>query len=212
MRWVSRLALLAPTLFLILLAVPRFQSGLAIDAAYPVPTYMIVGASLPQSSYRDTAAVLGNAFRGDGETLLRRAEAVSLMQPEAEGAVGLFEEGLTKSPTSVRGWALLAEHLASVNRTRAAQALGQSLLLGPYEYYVAARRARQAAIFWDDLPADAHALALRQARLLWTEASLNEGILRLLAVDGGAELIARAFQDEPEELRAINRWVAAERR
>ena len=144
--------------------------------------------------------------------MLRRAEALSLARPQGKNVVALLQDGLAKSPASVRGWTLLAEQLDTIDHQKAAQALGQSFLLGPYEYFVALKRARQAAVLWDDLAIDAREAALEQTRLLWTEESLNDGILRLLDTQGGSELLARAFIDEPEELRTINRWVTAERR
>ncbi len=211
-HWARCVGLLAPAIFLIFVAAPRFRSGLAIDAAYPVPILMVVDVSLPQSSYRNTAAILAKAHHDDGETLLQRAEALSLAPLETEDVVGLLQEGLTKSPASVRGWALLAEQLDMVDQPKAVQALEQSLLLGPYEYYVASKRARETAILWDTLSTDGRAAAQRQARLLWTEARLNEGILRLVNTQGGSEILARAFLDEPAELRAINRWITSERR
>jgi hypothetical protein len=206
------LVLIAPAIVLVFAAVPRLQSGLAIDAVYPVPVMMVIGADLPQTSYNDAGTILSTAGAADGNAILLRAEALSLMQPKPAGTEALIEEGLSKSPTSVRGWTLLAEGLQGADRVRAAQALEQSLLLGPYEYYVAVRRARLAALLWDELPNEARPMALRQMRLLWQEPTLNAGILRLLATDGGANLIARSFQDEPDEVRAINRWVTAERR
>lgn len=211
-HWARCIGLLAPALLLILVATPRLQSGLAIDAAYPVPVLMIADVGLPQSSYDETAAILGRAHRDDGETILQRAEALSYAQPRAEIVVALLQDGLAKSPASVRGWTLLAEQLDTIDRRKAAQTLGQSFLLGPYEYFVASKRARQAAVLWDMLTIDTREAALEQTRLLWTETDLNDEILSLLDTRGGSELLARAFIDGPEELRAINRWVTTQRR
>ncbi len=102
-HWARCIGLLAPALLLILVATPRLQSGLAIDAAYPVPVLMIADVSLPQSSYLDTAAILATAHRDDGETILQRAEALALAQLQAENVVELLQDGLAKSPASVRG-------------------------------------------------------------------------------------------------------------
>jgi len=211
-HWARCVSLLIPALLIILVATPRLQSGLAIDAIYPVPILMTVGISLPQSSYEDTAALLAAAHRDDGETILQRAEALSLAQPQGENVVELIQDGLAKSPASVRGWTLLAEQLGTIDQQKAAQALGQSFLLGPYEYFVALRRARLSAMLWDTLQTETQAAAQRQVRLLWTEESLKDGILRLLDTPGGSELLARAFIGDPEELRSINRWVMIERR
>ena len=211
-HWARCIGLLVPVLLLVFAATPRLQSGLAVDAAYPVPILMVADLSVPQSSYLDTAVILAAAHRDDGESKLQYAEALSLAQPGDEMVLELLRDGLAISPASVRGWALLAEELGAVEPQRAAQALGLSLLLGPYEYFVALKRARQAAMLWDGLSTDARAAALEQTRLLWSEESLNDELLRLLDTQGGSELLARAFINDPEELRAINRWVTTERR
>ena len=211
-HWARCIGLIFPALLLVLVATPRLQSGLAIDAAYPVPILMVAGYNVPRASYFDTAAILAAAHRDDGDSKLQYAEALSLLQSENATVVESLREGLAKSPVSVRGWALLAEQLSPSDPQRAAQALALSFLLGPYEYFVALKRARQAAMLWDVLDADARDAALEQTRLLWKETGLHGEILRLLETEGGSELLARAFIEEPEELRTINRWVNTERR
>jgi hypothetical protein len=210
-RWVGTLILAAPAGLLFILALPRLQTGVALDRAYPVPVFMTVGVTLPESTYLQTAAILRNANAADGGAMLQRAEALSLAEPYGPNAIELLESGLKLAPASVRGWALYSEQVSPINPSHAAEALTLSFLLGPYEYYVAEKRARQAALLWDALPTDSRELALRQVRVLWTEESLNEGLLRVMAAPGGSELAARAFVEQPEELRAINRLIATER-
>ncbi len=210
--WCCRLGLLLPAVLLIATAVPRFQSGLATDAAYPVPAYTVMNFALPATSYRAAADVLAGANGNDGRTLIERAEIASLAGAPSQEVVALLEDGLARTPASVRGWSLLAEQTAAQDRSRAANALAHSLLLGPYEYYVLAKRARAAAQLWDALPPDADEAALGQARRLWSESTLNREVPFLLAVKGGPELVTRAFHDDPDDLRALNRWLAAEGR
>jgi len=123
-----------------------------------------------------------------------------------------LEDGLARTPGSVRGWTLLAEQTETQNRTRAGNALAHSLLLGPKEYFLFGKRAQAAARLWDVLPSDASESALAQGRSLWTISALNPEIPYLLGVKGGPELMTRAFHDAPEDLRAMNRWLAAESR
>jgi hypothetical protein len=206
------LGLLLPAALLVAAAVPHFQSGRAIDTAYPVPAYTVMNIALPANAYRAAADVLASANADDGRTSIERAEIASLAGAPQNEVVSLLEDGLARTPASVRGWALLAEQTAAGDRARAGKALAHSLLLGPYEYYVMAKRARAAAQLWDVLPSDGSSAALEQARRLWTESALNQEIPSLLTIRGGPELITRAFHDDPEDLRALNRWLATERR
>jgi len=197
---------------LVAAAVPRFQSGRAIDAVYPVPNYVVLNLALPENAYRAAADVLANANGNDGRTLIERAEIASLGGAPSLQVVSLLEDGLARAPASVRGWTLLAEQTETRDPTRAGKALAHSLLLGPYEYFLLAKRAREAASLWKLLPPDSENAALAQARHLWTESLLNGEIPPLLRINGGPELVARAFHDDPDDLRALNRWLAAERR
>jgi hypothetical protein len=206
------LSLFLPAALLVAAALPRFQSGRAIDAAYPVPAYTVMNIGLPASAYRAAADVLAGVNAEDGRTSIERAEIASLAGAPHNEVMSLLEDGLARTPASVRGWALFAEQTVEADRARAGKALAHSLLLGPYEYYVMAKRARAAAQLWDVLPSDGSSAALDQARRLWTESALNHEIPALLIVKGGPELITRAFHDDPEDLRALNRWLAAERR
>lgn len=210
--WCCRLGLLLPAALLVAIAIPRYQSGRAVDSAYPVPAYTIMNFALPANSYRAAADALAEADPRDGRTLIERAEIASLAGLSRNEVVSLLEDGLARAPASARGWTILAEQTAGGNKTRAANALAHSLLLGPDEYYLAAKRARVAATVWDALPSDAADAALGQARNLWKEGGLNREIPDLLALKGGPELMTRAFRDDPEDLRALNRWLAAERR
>ena len=210
--WLCRVVLLAPVVLLLVVAIPRFQDGLAVDAAFPVPVYAVLNVALPVTSYRAAADVLANADSNDGPTLIARAEVASLAGNPPERVLDILRDGLSRSPASARGWSLLAEQLEKQDRTQAAAALAHSLLLGPREYFIAGKRARATALLWDELPADAREAALGQTRLLWTEILLHPEIGPLLTTSGGAELMKRAFQNDPEQLRALNRWLAEERR
>ena len=210
--WLRRVVLLAPIPLLLVASIPRFQGGLAVDAAFPVPVYAVLNVPLPATSYRAAADVLAKADSRDGPSLIARAEMASLAGNPPERVLDLLRDGLSRSPASVRGWSLLAEQLETQDRMQAGAALAHSLLLGPREYFIAGKRSRAAALLWDELPADARETALSQTRLLWTELVLHPEIGPMLTRSGGAELMKRAFQNDPEQLRALNRWLAEERR
>jgi len=203
---------LLPAVLLLAVAIPRFESGLAVDAAFPVPAYMVLNVPLPANSYRAAADALANASGRDGRAVLEHAEAASLSGDSPTGVMEMLRTGLTETPASVRGWTLLAERLVDQDGKAAATALEHSLLLGRYEYFVAGKRARVAAAVWDQLSPDAQAAMLPQARLLWTEIALRPEMTLLLSTQAGREMMGRAFRDDPEQLRALNRWLAQERR
>jgi hypothetical protein len=204
--WVYQVVLLVPVALLFLTAVPRLQSGLAIDAAFPVPNYVLVDYLLPENSYRVAAEVLTGASSEDGQTLILLAEVAAHANLPQQAILNLLRDGLSRSPASSRGWALLAEQIQ--DRRRAAAALTQSLLLAPYDYFLAGRRGREGALLWDVLPVDDRRSVLQQARLIWSEPILYGEIEPLLMVSGGADLLARAFEDEPQELQALSLWIA----
>jgi len=210
--WGARILLLLPAVLLLAAAIPRFVSGRAVDAAFPVPAYMVLNQPLPLNSYRAAADVLAKAGENDGRAILERAEAASLGGDSSAHVMALLRSGLAETPASVRGWTLLAEQLVNEDPQSAKTALEHSVLLGRYEYFVAGKRSRVAATMWDQLPPDVQAAILPQTRLLWTDITLRTNIAPLLTTPGGRELVGRAFRDDPEQLRALNRYLADERR
>ena len=210
--WTGRVLLLLPAVLLVMTAIPRFESGLAVDAAFPVPAYMVLNVPLPADSYRETASVLAMADESDGRAMLERAEAASLAGTSSADVVNMLRVGLVETPASVRGWTLLSEQLVNQDPRAAATSLEHSLLLGRYEYFVAAKRARLAAALWDQLSTEARAAMLPQTRLLWTEIVLRQDMVSLLNTPTGVALVNRAFRDDPEQMRALNRWLAEEGR
>lgn len=209
--WFLRLACLAPALLVTLAAVPRITSGLALEAAFPVPTYIAMNVSLPTKSYKAAAALLARASASDGETQILRAEAARLGGVPDREVVPIVENGLSSDPASSRGWTLLSETLTHTDRARSAKALGIALELSPYDYFLAGRRTRDGAALWDILPADSRALLIRQAALLWTEPLLHREIIPTLSAPGGAALMTRALSDDPDQIRKLNQWVLRHR-
>jgi hypothetical protein len=87
-----------------------------------------------------------------------------------------------------------------------------ALTLGPYDYWIAGRRARAAAGLWNVLPPDDQSAAERQARLLWDVPLLRPEIPALLRTADGAHLLAQAMGNDPQNVREINRWLSDELR
>lgn len=210
--WIFRIALLLPPVALLTVAVPRFEAGLAVDAAFPVPIYVVMNLPLPVDTYRTASDLLSQADAADGATQVIRAEIASRSgEPQAK-VLELARNGLSHSPWSARGWLILAEQASQNDPKNAAAALGHSITLGPFEYYLTGRRTRAGGALWNNLSPDGQEASLRQARLLWTTPQLSPDLMATLNSFYGSAMITRAFQNDPEELRALNRWAASVRR
>jgi hypothetical protein len=191
--------------------VPRLIAGLAAEAAFPVPFYMDEGIYLPHQAYEVAEAALAKVSAADGAMRIVAAEAGYLAANDSAQADRLLKEGLESAPASARGWALLAERLASSNRATAAQAWRQSVTLGPYEYRLLARRGRLAALLWSELDDQDRAAARMQVRLLWPGVRTRPGLFSILASPGGPALFEAAFADEPAVHDRVEGWMMEER-
>ena len=209
--WMLRIGLLLPVVLVTVAAIPRIVSGLALETAFPVPSYIVKNVVLPRKSYAAAAIVLSHADPRDGETQILRAEAAHSGGAPDSQVIPIVENGLGYNPTSARGWTLLSELLMSSDRQRAGKVLITALEMAPYDYFLAGRRARDGALLWDVIPDDGRPLLLRQTRLLWTEAFLHDELLPLVQTPGGAPLMTRALGEDPVTIRALNRWVAMRR-
>ena len=209
--WVLRAILLSPSIVLLIAAVPRFASGVALEAAFPVPSYMVTDRSLPINTYRATFHVLEGASVSDGETQIARARAAYLSGEVGPKFNALVDQGLSHAPASVAGWTLLSVLRTPAGEMQAADAIAVALELAPHDYYLAAWRARAAASLWDNLSADARDDAKRVIREMWSNRELHHEFRAILAAQGGARLVTAAMVDDPDGLRALNRMVARER-
>ncbi len=212
-HWTIRAVWASLGLLLLLGALPHFRNGWTVDEALPVPSYMIAGRTLPASAYKRASKVLHAVNPADGTSRIAGAEAA--LDSGALGAtqIGEIELALTATPASVRGWVLLAQaRQAAGDRRGAAQALSEALLLAPYDYWVAEKRARLAAQLWPNLDPDSQDAAIRQVRLMSSEPQLHPQLLDLVASREGAEITRRAFTGDRDDLIAINRLLSAARR
>jgi len=207
-RLLRPLIILLPCVILIALAVPRFFTGLAVDEAFPVPDGIATNRSFSPRQYQAAAAVLALASRADGETQISRAQALQLGQSGTVEVLPITLEAVGHSPTSIQGWTFLAETLRASDPARATEALSLALELSRYDYWLAGRKARAGAMLWNSLGPEARAQVLDQARLLWITEELRPQIRDLLNVKGGPALMTAAVAD-PEQIRAINRYVRA---
>jgi hypothetical protein len=210
----SLVALVAavPGVALGLFAWPHLLNGLALDAAIPVPIYMIRQTPMLQSAYRRAAHALVGADLRDGDAQTAAAEAATRAGGPAQAQIARLEQAVRDAPAEPRGWLLLSEALLPVDRKRAASALEQALVLAPYDYWIAGRRARDAVVLWGNLDFEAREMALRQVQFLWDEPSLRSGLVELLSTASGVAIVRRAFSQRPGDLRDLNRWMSKARR
>jgi hypothetical protein len=208
-RSVYRLLLLAPALVLALVAGHRLLSGLANDAAFPVPVYMAANVRLPPAAYQHAYDALGQASPRDGEALIARAEAGAQAGDADETVTRIVAQGLSQVPSSAAGWTLLAE-LRARGAEDAGGALTTAFQFAPYDYWLAGRRAELGAALWPRLSPETQERVMRQTRMLWSEPGLRRHIRPLLRAAGGRALVTRAFAQSPGDLRELNRWVARE--
>ena len=211
-RIVGSVLLSLPALALGFFAAAHFVDGLAVDAAIPVPVYMVAQIAMPKAAYEDAAAALARADARNGTAAIARAEAQLRSGASPSTQVPILTQGLLQEPASARGWTLLSEALLPTDRRDAARALSEAMVLAPREYWLVEARAHDAALLWVNLDAETQTRALEQTRMLWEEPILRGQLRRLLFTREGVDLAARAFAGRQDELREMNRWLSAERR
>lgn len=208
MRILRILLLLAPPVILLWLALPRFFSGLAVDATFPVPAGMVTNRSFARETYSRTAAVLAVVDDADSENQLVRAQAIYRAGAPALIVRPMIERALIAAPTSIQGWMLLSEVTQNIDPPVAVEALAITLDLSPQDYWLVGRKTRVGAKLWDRLDDRVRQTLLQQARLVWISADLREQeLLPLVRVEGGGALLTRAIV-ERNEIRAINRYIS----
>ena len=209
--WSLRALLLALPLVLIAAAIPLLIDGVAYEQAFPTAIYMPMNVALPRANYTAAAQALAHGAAANGEREILEAEALRLSGADPSRVAAALEQGLSHAPASARGWMLLAETLAPTDRAKAASALSAALMLAPNEYFLVGRLVRDAGALWDVLPKDSRDLAVDDAPVLWRDPNLRYALRPILATKGGAALMTEAFRYAPEDLRALNRYVAEQR-
>jgi hypothetical protein len=207
LRWSCRVPFLLTPVILIVLALPRLQSGIALEAAFPVPEYMRQNISLPRDAYLAAVAKLSNANEKDPRSALLATEAEIFLGRDPAHVEQALRQHLREMPASARGWLLLGERLSFHDTKAAARALSQSLSISPLEHALIGRQARLSARLWDDLPNRSRRIALRQVAQLWASPILRPELSSLQATDGGEDLLERAFANTPETHHTVSAWV-----
>jgi hypothetical protein len=147
--------------------------GVALDAAVPVPSYMVAGLKVPLSAYRDSADALSAANSANGNAHIARGESMLLAGAPPADAARELANGLAHAPANVRGWTLLAEAKAASDPAAAARTLGVALTMAPRDFYLSGRRVRAAALLWPRLDPETRRAAQRAAVLLSAEPQLK---------------------------------------
>ncbi len=200
-----------PGILIIVLGLGPLRDGLAVDGAIPVPMYMIQQAPLSKSAYQRAARALGAANASNGQAAIFAAEAKMRAGDAPVAQIPELNRALTNSPADARGWMILSDAYATVDPKRAASALGQSLLLAPYDYFLAEPRAARAASLWAHMDSDTRDMAARQTLLLWESPDLQPTVRILLRTPTGVDLVKRSFKHHQTELRDMNRWLFIQR-
>ena len=203
----SVLIALLPAIALGLAAIPHFHDGLAVDAAVPVPTYMIAQKQMPKAAYDDAQIALRGADSRNGSAMIAGAEAALRGGKPPASQIHALTQGLLRQPASIRGWMLLSEAWSPVNKAKAASAISLAIVLAPHEYWLAGQRVLHAALLWPDLDADTQASALEQTRMLWEEPILHDQLRIVLASKAGVVIATKAFAGRQDEVREMNRWL-----
>jgi hypothetical protein len=206
------IVLFLPGVFLISFAIAPLLNGVAVDSAIPIPIYLVRQTPLPQSTYKTAAAKLFATYPGDGGSRIFASEAAMSAGAARTSQIAPLVDAISHTPANARGWMILSDAYAAKNPAQAADALGQSMLLAPYDYWLAGPRSVRAAKLWARLNADDRANALRQVVLLWEEPVLRPQIDGLLQTDRGVAIVNRAFGGQPDELRDLNRWLSQQHR
>jgi hypothetical protein len=210
--WLTGAVLLLPAGLLAAAGLVHLHNGQAVNAAFPVPLMMATDVAVPARASADAARALAVADPRDGDAVLAQAEAGYHAGVPRTETLQRVRAGLSRAPASAEGWTFYAEMLQPRDPAMAVRALDQAFLLAPHDFYLAGRRARLAALLWGQLDRDGRDAALTQARLLWQEPLLHQEMLQLLAAPQGSALLTRAYAGDPDTMRAINRWVSAQRR
>ena len=187
------------------------NDGLAVDAAIPVPSSMIARVAMPVQAYRSAAAALAKADPADGDAREMRGEAEFHAQ-DLDAARADLSGALAHAPGSARAWTVLAEAQLPANPGRAAVLFSQAVMLAPFDFWLMGQRLDDAESLHDKLDADTVRRVNDQTRLLWSEPLLHPQLLQLLSTPNGVQLVTHAFAGDPDDLRAMNRWVSSQLR
>jgi hypothetical protein len=192
-------------------AIPRLFAGVAAAPIERALISLTIGQPMPRAKYEMIAAALSNASTTDGDALITRAEAETRAaedsRPDLLGARDSVLRGISESPGNPRGWTLLCELDAQFNLDQAARCMDTALYIGPFDWFVAGRRAVLASYLWPNLSRDSRKTSARRMKLLWANPSLRNIIWDVYNTKNGGEMLTAAFVGDRDTLATINRWL-----
>jgi hypothetical protein len=209
------IALLLVPSALAALAWPRLQNGVALAGIKHVVDERLRGRSLAKDKLQ-AARFAVSAPSENGETLLWRAELDGMLagkDPNGLEAARLETIAALKAdPANPRTWTLLCELDTNLKRSDAGTCLDTAFYVGPFDWYVARRRAVLAAYLWPSLDDDTKDAAARRLRLMWESNIAGYPLMRPILYDVaqvpfGRVMIDKAFAHDRWTLHAIDVWL-----
>jgi hypothetical protein len=200
---------------LVTLAWPRLSDGAALAQITQVVDARERERSLPKSEIQAARAALSLSSQ-DGEALLWRAELDGMLAgnnaKSLEAARAETIAALKADPANPRTWMLLCELDTNLKRSDAGTCLDTAFYVGPFDWYVARRRAVLAAYLWPSLDSDTKDAAARRLRLMWETDITGFPRMRAILWDVakmpyGRVNIDEAFAHDRATLHTIALWL-----
>lgn len=206
------------SLMLVVLALPRFITGLKREAAGETIALMIDGRKEPLSAYRSAAAALAGAL--DGESLAERAELLARASNDPRMLAKSRElaiEGLARAPADPRAWTLLCAIEAAHDPGQGVSCLDTGFFVGPYDWYATPWRMQLAASEWSYLDERLRDAATALILPMWhseqwgDDNALRATLFELSKSADGRQLLRAGFLADKNAMRRFNRWVMRKR-
>ena len=191
---------------LLVWALPRISQGAEIERTDVAWNSLVQGPRLSRTGYARAEQSLTDVAPADGATLVRKAAFTALGSGDMKKAATVAREAVEASPADPQAWTLFCEILAQRDVGRAARCLDTALVVAPFDWFVAGRRAALAATLWPALTDDTREAAARETRRLWTTDGLRDQLWGVMQRPHAADLVLFALRGDRESLRAFNRW------
>lgn len=101
---------------------------------------------------------------------------------------------------------MLAEVLANKKPKMATDALEQSYMLAPKDYWLKRPRTIDALALWPSLDPFTRGLVLEDIRYMWRTPATRSWLLDIVASSTGARIVGQALA--PDDIRALNRYIS----
>jgi len=191
-------------------ALPRLIEGIALERAFPDSALVMTNVGLPAASYLHLEKTLSSLPASDGETRILAAEAAVDAGRPPVSVLPAVEDGLSRAPADARGWILLASMVKDQDPQRAAKAFNLAFELAPLDHYLIVPRTALGAQLWDHLPTGERHTILSDARAIATNDNRRDDLRALLGTPAGAALVTKAFENDPEGIKKLNRDLTRE--